>query len=132
MEMDRPRTEFGSSSEEIYGMRDPRAGLLILADDVFLDDVAGLAEAAQFRLLDIVPLGQAMLRLDMQVGCDVILLFCTNPSALLERLLVQVETLAVQNRCRAGVAGWRPGRECHRRSWSRRYARPPGRALMHW
>ena len=97
MEMDRPRTEFGSSSEEIYGMRDPRAGLLILADDVFLDDIAGLAEAAQFRLLDIVPLDQAMLRLDMQVGCDVILLFCTNPSALLERLLVQVETLAVQN-----------------------------------
>ena len=97
MEMDRPRTEFGSSSDEIYGMRDPRAGLLILADDVFLDDVAGLAEAAQFRLLDIVPLDQAMLRLDMQVGCDVILLFCTNPSIMLERLLVQVETLAVQN-----------------------------------
>lgn len=101
MEMDRPRTKFGSSSEEIYGMRDPRAGLLILADDIFLDDVAGLAEAAQFRLLDIVPLDQAMLRLDKQVGCDVILLFCTNPSALLERLLVQVETLATARNCSA-------------------------------
>lgn len=78
-------------------MRDSRAGLLILADNIFLDGVAGLAQAAQFRLLDIVPLDQASLRLDMQVGCDVILLFCTQPSTMVERLLVQVETLAVQN-----------------------------------
>ena len=97
MEMDRSRTDFGSAREDIYGMRDSRAGLLILADDIFLDDVAGLAQAAQFRLLDIVPLDQASLRLDMQVGCDVILLFCTQPSTMVERLLVQVETLAVQN-----------------------------------
>lgn len=78
-------------------MRDSRAGLLILADNIFLDGVAGLAQAAQFRLLDIVPLDQASLRLDMQVGCDDILLFCTQPSTMVERLLVQVETLAVQN-----------------------------------
>lgn len=97
MEMDRSRTDFGSVREDLYGMRDSRAGLLILADDIFLDDVAGLAQAAQFRLLDIVPLDQASLRLDMQVGCDVILLFCTQPSTMVERLLVQVETLAVQN-----------------------------------
>ncbi|HWV12288.1 MAG TPA: winged helix DNA-binding protein [Sphingobium sp.] len=95
--MDRSRTHFVANGEDIYGVRDARAGLLILADDIFLDDVAGIAQAAQFRLLDIVPLEQAMLRLDMQVGCDVVLLFCTHPSAMLERLLVQVETLAVQN-----------------------------------
>ena len=97
MEMDRSRTDFVAAGEDIYRVRDMRAGLLILADDIFLDDVAGIAQAAQFRLLDIVALDQAMLRLDMQVGCDVILLFCTHPSAMLERLLVQVETLAVQN-----------------------------------
>ena len=97
MDMERSRTDFTSTGDEIYSARDARAGLLILADDLFLDDVAGIAQAAQLRLLDVVPLEQAMLRLDMQVGCDVILLFCTHPSALLERLLVQVETLAVQN-----------------------------------
>ena len=97
MEMDRSRTDFVAAGEDIYRVRDMRAGLLILADDIFLDDVAGIAQAAQFRLLDIVALDQAMLRLDMQVGCDVILLFCTHPSVMLERLLVQVETLAVQN-----------------------------------
>ncbi|WP_097092460.1 winged helix DNA-binding protein [Novosphingobium sp. Chol11] len=95
--MDRSRTDFVAAGEDIYGVRDTRAGLLILADDIFLDDVAGIAQAAQFRLLDIVTLDQAMRRLDMQVGCDVILLFCTHPSVMLERLLVQVETLAVQN-----------------------------------
>jgi DNA-binding transcriptional ArsR family regulator len=97
VEMDRSRTDFVAAGEDIYRVRDMRAGLLILADDIFLDDVAGIAQAAQFRLLDIVALDQAMLRLDMQVGCDVILLFCTHPSVMLERLLVQVETLAVQN-----------------------------------
>lgn len=97
MEMDQSRTEFVSTGDAIYGQRDARAGLLILADEIFLDDVAELAQAAQFRLLDIVPMSEATLRLDMQIGCDVILLFCRQPSAILERLLVQVETLAVQN-----------------------------------
>jgi hypothetical protein len=97
VEMDRSSADFGARMEESYGVKDQRAGLLILADDVFLDDIDGLARAAQFRLLDIVRLEQASLRLDMQVGCDVILLFCTQPSTLLERLLVQVETLAMQN-----------------------------------
>lgn len=97
MEMDRSRTDFEPTGEAVYGMGDPRAGLLILADDMFLDDVAELAQAAQFRLLDIVPLTEASLRLDMQIGCDVILMFCRQPSVTLERLLVQVETLAIQN-----------------------------------
>jgi len=97
VEMDPSASEFGSMMEESYGVRDQRAGLLILADDIFLDDVEGLARAARFRLLDIVRLEEASLRLDMQVGCDVVLLFCAQPSIMLERLLVQVETLAVQS-----------------------------------
>ena len=97
MEMDRSAAGFGAGMEESYGVKDQRPGLLILADDIFLDDVEGLARAAQFRLLDVVRLEDASLRLDMQVGCDVILLFCAQSSAMLERLLVQVETLAVQN-----------------------------------
>lgn len=97
MEMDRSRTDLDALMGDAYGMNDERPGLLILADDIFLDDVEGLARAARFRLLDIVPLSDASLRLDMQVGCDVILFFCTHPAATLERLLVQVETLAVQN-----------------------------------
>ena len=97
MEMDRSRSDVGNVMDEPYGMKDLRPGLLILADDIFLGDVEELAHAAQFRLLDIVPLADAALRLDMQVGCDVILLFASRPTPTLERLLVQVETLAVQN-----------------------------------
>lgn len=97
MEMDRSGSDFSMMAGEGLGMKDQRPGLLILADDIFLDDVRDLAQAAEFRLLDLVPLDQASARLDIQVGCDVILLFCSHPSATLERLLVQVETLAVQN-----------------------------------
>ena len=97
MEMDRSRTGLEGRPDEGYGMKDQRPGLLILADDIFLDDVEGLARAAQFRLLDIVALDDAPARLDMQVGCDVVLLFSNRPTAVLERLLVQVETLAIQN-----------------------------------
>jgi hypothetical protein len=85
------------SSADGFGVADQRPGLLVLANDLFLEDVEGIAKAAEFRLLDTVPLDQASKRLDMQVGCDVILLFCTQPTTMLERLLVQVETLAVQN-----------------------------------
>ncbi|HKY80820.1 MAG TPA: MarR family transcriptional regulator [Sphingobium sp.] len=103
--MDRSRMEFDSSADA-YGVKDQRPGLLMLADDIFLDDVEDLARAAQFRLLDIVPLPEAPARLDMQVGCDVVLLYCSRPAAMLERLLVQVETLAVQNDlCVIMVAG---------------------------
>lgn len=97
MEMDRSRSDFDGPLAGIYEVKDQRPGLLILADDVFLDDIEGLVGAAQFRLLDIVPLDEAPARLDIQVGCDVILLFCSRPTPVLERLLVQVETLAVQN-----------------------------------
>lgn len=97
MEMDRSRSDFDGPAADIYGVKDKRPGLLILADDMFLTDVEGIAQAADFRLLDVVPLAQAPARLDIQVGCDVILLFCSRPNPLLERLLVQVETLAVQN-----------------------------------
>ncbi len=97
MEMDRSGTNNGRFMDEPYGIKDMRPGLLILADDIFLDDVEQLSRAAQFRLLDIVPLADAALRLDMQVGCDVILLFASRPSQMLERLVVQAETLALQN-----------------------------------
>lgn len=97
VEMNGSRAEESSVIEDAYRVKDLRPGLLILADDIFLDDVEGIARAAQFRLLDIVPLADAPLRLDMQVGCDAILLFASHPSSTLERLLVQAETLAVQN-----------------------------------
>ena len=96
MEMDRSRTEYGGPLGESYGVKDQRPGLLIFGDDIYPDDVQGLAETARFRLLDLVGLDQASLRLDMQVGCDVVLLFCPYATPVLERLLVQIETLAIQ------------------------------------
>ncbi|WP_150291112.1 winged helix DNA-binding protein [Sphingobium estronivorans] len=88
---------FGAFLDQPFGAKDERPGLLILADDVYLDDAETLSRAAGLRLLGAVPLDQASMRLDVQIGCDVILCFCPSPDAMVERLLVQIETLAMQN-----------------------------------
>lgn len=88
---------YSSDFDDSYGARDERRGLLIVADAAPPEDAATLAEAAGLRLLGVIPLDQAADRLDMQVGCDVVMLFCQQPDMLLERLIVQVETIAIQN-----------------------------------
>lgn len=97
MEVDYSQTGFGSALPPSFEAKDERRGLLVLADDIDLDDADALSRAAGLRLLGAVPLGQASVRLDAQIGCDIILLFCPTAASLLERLLVQVETLAMQN-----------------------------------
>lgn len=97
MEMDHFQTGPGLPLDAAFGAKDERPGLLILGDGLYPHDAQMLADAAGLRLLGAVPLEQAAVRLDAQVGCDVVLLFCQAPSVVLERLLVQVETLAVQN-----------------------------------
>src|SRR3546814_11818679 len=59
---------FGASLDQPFGARDDRPGLLILADDVYLDDAALLSRAADLRLLGTVPLDQASTRLDVPIG----------------------------------------------------------------
>lgn len=86
-------TDFGTP----FGARDDRRGLLVVADDAYVDDADALAQAAGLRLLDIVTLDEAPTRLDIQIGCDIVMLFCPSPSATLERLIVQLETIAIQN-----------------------------------
>lgn len=89
---------FSTDHDNPFIAPDDRRGLLIVADGDWIDDAAMLAHAAGLRLLGTVPLDQAAARLDMQVGCDVVLLLCRQPDPLLERLIVQVETIAIQNR----------------------------------
>ncbi|MDI1294673.1 MAG: MarR family transcriptional regulator, partial [bacterium] len=88
---------FSTDLNASFGARDERRGLLIMADDAAVGDADALAQAAGLRLLGIVPLETAPTRLDIQVGCDIVLLFCPHPSSLLERLIVQIETVAIQN-----------------------------------
>ncbi len=73
----------------------PRYGLLVIDDHADAADMEALADAAGFRLQALVPLSQATARLDGQSGHDVVLLRCERADAVLERLLVQLETLAV-------------------------------------
>ncbi len=95
--MDHFQPGLGSSFDVPLGARDDRQGLLILADDMCAEEVRALSEAAGLRLLGAVPLDHACARLDAQVGCDIVLLFCPARTAMLERLLVQLETMALQN-----------------------------------
>nr|WP_313801281.1 winged helix DNA-binding protein [Sphingobium sp.] len=97
MGLDHDEIGFGASLDRPFGARDERPALLILADDIYLDDAARLSEAAGLRLLGTVPLDQASNRLDVQIGCDIILCFCPTADVMIERLLVQIETLALQN-----------------------------------
>ncbi|MBB6191474.1 hypothetical protein FHS51_001701 [Sphingobium wenxiniae] len=79
-----------------FGKRDDRPGLLVLTDMAGTDGIAAVADSAGLRLLEVIGLEDGPYRLDIQLGCDIILLFCDKPSPILERLLVQVETFAIQ------------------------------------
>lgn len=87
--------------------RDERAGLLIVTDNDRDEHLESVAAAAGLRLLGIVNHAAAPQRLDAQILCDAVLVFCTRPTPTLERLLVQVETQAIQNGIAVIlVAGW--------------------------
>lgn len=88
---------FSADMGMAFGARDERPGLLIVADDGWFDDAQAVAQAAGLRLLDVVALEHAPARLDIQIGCDIVLLCCQQPGPLLERLMVQIETIAIQN-----------------------------------
>lgn len=89
------------------GARDDRASLLVVADRIDLAELRPVADAANLRLLGVTDLHVAMERLDAQVQCDTLLLFCPVMTPLLERLLVQVETQAIQTGMAVIlVAGW--------------------------
>ena len=89
------------------GTRDDRASLLVVADHIDVADMVPVADAAKLRLLGVTDLHAAMERLDAQVQCDTLLLFCPVMTPLLERLLVQVETQAIQTGMAVVlVAGW--------------------------
>ncbi|WP_082678951.1 MarR family transcriptional regulator [Sphingobium cupriresistens] len=87
--------------------RDERASLLVIADQMDAPDLAPVAAAAGFRLLGVAALADAPVRLDLQAQCDTVLFFCPTMTPLLERLLVQLETQAIQNGMAVIlVAGW--------------------------
>jgi DNA-binding transcriptional ArsR family regulator len=87
--------------------RDDRPGLLVFGDWLDAQDFHSLADAAGFRLLGTIGLEDASIRLDRQTHCDAVLLFCQSATPSLERLLVQVETQAVQTGMAFTiVAGW--------------------------
>lgn len=77
-----------------YATKDIRPGLLVIADTGGRDQFATLADAAGLRLQAVVPLAEGAARLEMQSGCDVVLLVCVVPGPSLERLLVQLDTIA--------------------------------------
>ena len=76
---------------------DHRASLLVVADRIDMQDVEPVADAARLRLLGVVPLADASARLDAQAQCDAVLLYCPVMTPVLERLLVQLETQAIQS-----------------------------------
>ncbi|EAT09729.1 winged helix DNA-binding protein [Sphingobium sp. 10 DY56-G10] len=87
--------------------RDDRQSLLVIADWADMEEVAPIADAAKLRLLGVTGLAEASARLDEQTHCDTLLLFCPIMTATLERLLVQVETQAIQTGMAVVlVAGW--------------------------
>lgn len=77
-----------------YTTKDIRPGLLVIADAGGTDGFAELADAAGLRLQAVVPLAEGAARLEMQSGCDVALLVCVAPEPSVERLLVQLDTIA--------------------------------------
>jgi DNA-binding transcriptional ArsR family regulator len=80
-----------------FGSPHHRPGLLVLSNALATGSIETMVGGAGFRLIDIVGLDAAMERLDRQIGCDCALLFCDGADARLERLLVQAETIAIQN-----------------------------------
>nr|WP_230461351.1 winged helix DNA-binding protein [Sphingobium sp. CAP-1] len=96
----------GAAAEPL-APRDERGGLLVVADGIDAAELAPVAAAAGLRLLDVTGLEEASARLDRQVHSDTLLIFCPAATPLLERLLVQVETQAIQTGMAVIlVAGW--------------------------
>lgn len=92
---------------EVMAPIDERGGLLVIADNADVADLNPIADAAGLRLLGVSDLASAAARLDAQTHCDALLLFCPRPSGTLERLLVQIETQAMQTGMAVViVAGW--------------------------
>ena len=86
---------------------DERASLLVIADQTDALTLEPVVAAAGFRLLGLTTLDNAPMRLDLQVQCDAVLVFCQSMTPLLERLLVQLETQAIQTGMAVIlVAGW--------------------------
>ncbi|MEA3542743.1 MAG: winged helix DNA-binding protein [Pseudomonadota bacterium] len=99
-------TPFCDASQPI-AERDDRQSLLIIADWADTAALAPIAQAANLRLLGVTGLSEAAERLDAQTQCDSLLLFCPTMTPMLERLLVQVETQAIQTGMAVVlVAGW--------------------------
>ncbi len=96
MTIDFPYGNLEDSIDLPFGKRDDRPGLLVLTDMAATTEIAATADAAGLRLLEVVALEDAPERLDIQLGCDIILMLCDRPGPMLERLLVQVETFAIQ------------------------------------
>lgn len=91
---------WSGTSHQPFSQPDTRPGLLLIADTWTSADAGALADAAGLRLLDRVPLDRAAERLDRQIGGEVALLVCGGEDVALERLLVQLETMAVQAQMR--------------------------------
>ena len=88
-------TPFCDASQPI-AERDDRQSLLVIADWADTAALAPIAQAANLRLLGVTGLSEAAGRLDAQTQCDSLLLFCPTMTPMLERLLVQIETQAIQ------------------------------------
>ena len=99
-------TPFCDASQPI-AERDDRQSLLVIADWADTAALAPIAQAANLRLLGVTGLSEAAGRLDAQTQCDSLLLFCPTMTPMLERLLVQIETQAIQTGMAVVlVAGW--------------------------
>lgn len=96
-----------SMAAKVMALVDERPGLLVIADAADPADLSPIADAAGLRLLGVSDVADASARLDAQTHCDALLLFCPTPCSALERLLVQIETQAVQTGMAVViVAGW--------------------------
>ncbi|MCP1469055.1 DNA-binding transcriptional ArsR family regulator [Sphingobium sp. OAS761] len=92
---------------DAFPARDDRAGMLVVGDGLDPQDLEPVADAAGLRLLGTTRLADAPARLDAQARCDALLLVCPDATPLLERLLVHVETQAIQTGMAVViVAGW--------------------------
>ena len=99
-------TPFCDASQPI-AERDDRQSLLVIADWADTAALAPIAQAANLRLLGVTGLSEAAGRLDAQTQCDSLLPFCPTMTPMLERLLVQIETQAIQTGMAVVlVAGW--------------------------
>lgn len=102
-----PMDQISETYSAPFGGPDAGAGMLVVGDQDIDDGMDAIVAAAGLRLLGISSLADASARLDAQADCHSLLLFCRAPSPLLGRLLVQIETQAIQTGMAVViVAGW--------------------------